>query len=109
MTREWFTLCINCGSEFGYSDSSFKLGIKLGLSRPTHCPDCQSLKTDESRNTELGGESLGKSKPSKQVHRVQERFPNYDFSAFGITNYQIVEFFELMLLRAELYGGVRPE
>jgi len=39
MAKEWHQICKDCGKPFGYSDTSYEVGQKKGLSRPERCPE----------------------------------------------------------------------
>ena len=39
MSQEWYQVCKDCRETFGYSDTSYQVGIEKGFSRPERCPE----------------------------------------------------------------------
>lgn len=114
MAKEWYAICIDCGSEFGYSDDSYQLSRRRGLSRPERCPACRRLywvnKEKANRLRSRRGNSsqrnsseadrppvsLGISDKPPHSHYLVERSPDIDFNLFGIKDKHVHECFDVM-------------
>jgi hypothetical protein len=112
MPREWYVNCKDCGQEFGYSDDSYRLSKRRGLSRPERCPQCRKMHSREIGSLGLShfdltpvsgipfsglsaGRLGGLVRPTR-VHDSRERNGGYDLTRFGIKDEHILEFIELM-------------
>ena len=112
MTKEWVAICKDCQKEFGYSEASYKLGKRRGLSRPERCPNCRRLHSREISTlglshyemtpimaipeTGLTSGQLGGLIRSKRVHLEKEIKSTFNFDLFGIKDEHIREFFSLL-------------
>jgi HrpA-like RNA helicase/ribosomal protein S1 len=112
MPREWYATCKDCGREYGYSDASYQLSVRRGLSRPERCPDCRKFHSREITTLGLShfelapilpipssglqaGRLGGLVRPAR-VHEPRDRQPSFDLNKFGIKDSHIREYFELL-------------
>lgn len=112
MAQEWYATCKDCGKEFGYSDASYQLSARRGMSRPERCPDCRQLHSREISTLGLSHFELTPLHPipasglepgrlgglirPERVHKPKEQEPTFDYDKFGIKDQHICKYFEMM-------------
>lgn len=112
MAQEWYATCKDCGKEFGYSDASYQLSARRGMSRPERCPTCRQLHTREISTLGLSHFELTPVRPipasglkpgrlgglirPERIHQPKEQKPSFDYNKFGIKDQHICEYFEMM-------------
>jgi|GEM_PF-2001291 len=112
MAQEWYANCKDCGKEFGYSDASYHVSARRGMSRPERCPACRQLHTREISTLGLSHFELSPVHPipasglqpgrlgglirPERIHQPKEQKSTHDFNKFGIKDQHIREYFELI-------------
>ena len=112
MAREWYATCKDCGKEFGYSDASYQLSSRRGLSRPERCPNCRHMHTREIATLGLSHFEMTPLQPipatglqpgrlgglirPERVHKERVVEPSFDYEKFGIKDEHIRQYFSLM-------------
>lgn len=115
MSKEWFAICKDCGSKYGYSHESYQLSLRRGQSRPERCPACRKLHSREIaslglshydlvpvNNVPIEGLEPGRLGGLSRLERVHEYVKNdvdYNFDNFGIQEKHICDFFDIMLTK----------
>jgi len=112
MAQEWYATCKDCGKEFGYSDASYQLSARRGMSRPERCPNCRQLHTREISTLGLSHFELTPVRPipasglkpgrlgglirPERVHQSKEQKPTFDYNKFGMKDEHIRDYFAMM-------------
>lgn len=112
MTEEWFAICKDCGTEFGYSAEAERRGVARGLSRPERCVECRQRHRREISTLGLthlelqplgapppeglAAGSLGRLVRPPREHSLRKSEGNYDFGKFAIKDHHLLEFFALL-------------
>ncbi|MCB0037278.1 MAG: hypothetical protein KDE51_24775, partial [Anaerolineales bacterium] len=112
MAQEWYATCKDCGKEFGYSDASYQLSARRGMSRPERCPTCRQLHSREISTLGLSHFELTPVHPipasglkpgrlgglirPERVHQSREQKPTFDYNKFGMKDEHIRDYFDMM-------------
>lgn len=111
MAKEWYQTCKDCGKSFGYSDTSYEIGQKKGLSRPERCPEHRRQHSQEIQSIAsshfglvprkkprsiLGSLYLGHVDHGKRGLKEETIIPDFSGMDLGLTEAHILEIYKAL-------------
>ena len=107
MAREWSSVCIDCGNEFSFSDSTYQRALNLGQCLPAMCTPCQAefareRKTLARIERALSAQSLPPQQIIGSLGEVSSVYRSASMPSevdkhranFGVSDQRLIEFYQ---------------